>query len=138
MLNSAGMARAAPEKARQQANLMYCQNNLRNIGGLLQIYEAENTGYLPYSVGYWCNSKTAPTNANVSKWIWADTISLMTSNHAMQGTNVQNQAADYLDVFHDVDVPAMPRLPASRLEGPSSARKAAAGAQATVGYSVGY
>ena len=34
-------------KARQQANLVYCQSHLRTIGQLLQMYTAENKGITP-------------------------------------------------------------------------------------------
>src|ERR1035441_7847691 len=34
-------------KARQQANLLYCSSNLKNIGQLIQEYATENHGYTP-------------------------------------------------------------------------------------------
>src|SRR3954468_9985466 len=34
-------------KARQQANLVYCQSNLRTIGQLINMYAAENKGATP-------------------------------------------------------------------------------------------
>src|SRR5688572_12118418 len=34
-------------RARQQANLVYCQANLRSIGQMIQIYASQNKGYAP-------------------------------------------------------------------------------------------
>src|ERR1700691_5500416 len=34
--------------AREQANLVGCQSNLRNMGQMIQEYAAENRGFLPY------------------------------------------------------------------------------------------
>ncbi|MGA2441464.1 MAG: type II secretion system protein [Tepidisphaeraceae bacterium] len=39
----------ALNKARQQANLIECQSNLRSIGQMVQIYVTENQGWLPPS-----------------------------------------------------------------------------------------
>lgn len=38
----------ALSKAREEANLVACASNLKQIGNLVQIYSSENNGYLPY------------------------------------------------------------------------------------------
>ena len=39
-------------RARQMANLIYCQSNLRQVGQLVQLYAASNNGYLPPLNGF--------------------------------------------------------------------------------------
>jgi prepilin-type N-terminal cleavage/methylation domain-containing protein/prepilin-type processing-associated H-X9-DG protein len=46
-----GILLPALQRARQQANLVACQSNLRQIGQAIQIYVIDNQGTLPY--GYW-------------------------------------------------------------------------------------
>ncbi len=38
----------ALNRAKEQANLVACMSNLRNMGQLIQEYAADNRGYLPY------------------------------------------------------------------------------------------
>ena len=100
-------------RARQMANLIYCQSNLRQIGQLMSIYASQNNGDLP---GAW----------DSTLWFtYADTLTLMTENpqvHAQTGpggvgtvfSSAQLAAAVNfmpvrdLPVFHDVDVPPEP------------------------------
>lgn len=82
----------ALQKARGQANLIYCQSNLRAIGQLIGIYSAENKGYLPYG-----------TNLYSTLTLQTQTVK---QTLGQTGTNA-GQAKDYLQIFHDVDVPAM-------------------------------
>jgi prepilin-type processing-associated H-X9-DG protein len=49
-----GILLPALSRARQQANLVTCQSNLRQIGQAIQIYTLDNQGILPY--GYWSGS----------------------------------------------------------------------------------
>lgn len=46
-----GILLPALGRARQQAQLVQCQSNLRQIGQAIQIYVGDNNGILPY--GYW-------------------------------------------------------------------------------------
>ncbi len=120
----------ALNRAREQANLIACQSNLRNIGQLLQEYAADNRGYLPY--GY----ATCPQPGNggeplntteyntlndavgVPAWTWADSLTREVSAKAPgdggtpawdgNGTgfvvaNEGNMAIDFQAVFHDYD-----------------------------------
>ncbi len=93
-------------RAREQANLIACQSNLRTIGQLIVEYAADNRGYLPY--GYATAPKhgkvndalsgdgpDAPTNsfnateshtpddlASVPCWNWPDSLTREVNNKA--------------------------------------------------------
>ncbi|HUB27154.1 MAG TPA: prepilin-type N-terminal cleavage/methylation domain-containing protein [Tepidisphaeraceae bacterium] len=89
----------ALNKARGEANLVFCQGNLRAIGQMLADYESENKGYLPY--GYAespSHNSLSPTN--FFYWTWADTLSIMATHNQVGATNM---ATDFLKVFHDTD-----------------------------------
>src|SRR5580658_4573912 len=60
----------ALNKARQQANLIVCQSDLRQVGQALVIYTTENRGYTPQ---VWNNTYYTT---------FADTLSLLTSKAA--------------------------------------------------------
>jgi len=120
----------ALNRAREQANLIACQSNLRNIGQLVQEYAADNRGYLPYGYatvpqpgngGYNLNTtEYASTNdaVGVPCWTWADSLTREVSAKAPgdggtpvwdgNGTgfvvaNEGNMAIDFQAVFHDYD-----------------------------------
>ena len=89
----------ALQKAREQALLVQCQSNLRQIGQAIQIYSVEHHGYTP-----------AVYIANGLYVTFADTLSLLTAKQAtasfpLQGANAYNfePAADSL-IFHDTDL----------------------------------
>jgi prepilin-type N-terminal cleavage/methylation domain-containing protein/prepilin-type processing-associated H-X9-DG protein len=110
----------ALNRAREQANLIECQSNLRQIGQLCAIYESDNQGYLPY--GY-AEMQFDPANPfstygwwNTTVWTWADCLQFLISNRtqAQGGTWQQNastwdasymqmMAYDYSGAFHDTD-----------------------------------
>jgi prepilin-type N-terminal cleavage/methylation domain-containing protein/prepilin-type processing-associated H-X9-DG protein len=95
----------ALQKARQQANLIYCAANLRNIGNLFHEYATENPGgYLPWGVGV-INNQGTYVDSNV--WNWQDTLSLMASHAA---STISNQAPDFAGIFHDADTPSLSRV----------------------------
>jgi prepilin-type N-terminal cleavage/methylation domain-containing protein/prepilin-type processing-associated H-X9-DG protein len=125
----------ALNRAREQANLIACMSNLRNMGQLVQEYAADNRGYLPY--GYATVPKPGvggePLNTTeyvagndlqgVLCWNWPDSLSRETNNRAPgdgnapvwdpenQGWLVQsegNMATDFLGVFHDTDTQGLP------------------------------
>ncbi|HEX4054573.1 MAG TPA: type II secretion system protein [Tepidisphaeraceae bacterium] len=120
----------ALQKARQQANLIYCQSNLRNIGNLVQEYAAENHGYLPYGdAEYDLNEVPDTWQQNFYEhngWTWCDTLSLLAGMKPSPYPNTAvpavgpasgfippdetNQAIDFSAIFHDVDVPDLPRV----------------------------
>jgi prepilin-type N-terminal cleavage/methylation domain-containing protein/prepilin-type processing-associated H-X9-DG protein len=116
----------ALNRAREQANLIACGSNLRNIGQMLNEYTAENNGYFPYGRGVMAYpvGKVNAVPLIQYCWDWRDTLSLMT-NHRTQddgGTDntnnvrgsgtyshsyLQTMAYQYLGIFHDTDVPTM-------------------------------
>jgi prepilin-type processing-associated H-X9-DG protein/prepilin-type N-terminal cleavage/methylation domain-containing protein len=100
----------ALNKARQQANSINCQSNLRTIGQLIDLYATDNGGYLP------------PAWSQAFYTTYADTLTLLTSSThpAPPGlapvTNPLPIAGDPTEpymlepaqdaaVFHDLDVP---------------------------------
>jgi prepilin-type N-terminal cleavage/methylation domain-containing protein/prepilin-type processing-associated H-X9-DG protein len=89
----------ALNKARQQANLLYCQANLRSIGQMVQIYVVENQGYGP---AVW---------DGIQYTTYADTLTLLnnktpppTQFPKQPTTAVQFEPIRDSAVFHDVDV----------------------------------
>src|SRR5271168_3611875 len=76
----------ALNRAREQANMIACSSNLRQIGQMCQIYTAENNGYLPYG---WAEMLPGTENRGVfngwwdtSCWGWADSLQRLTNNRA--------------------------------------------------------
>jgi prepilin-type N-terminal cleavage/methylation domain-containing protein/prepilin-type processing-associated H-X9-DG protein len=84
----------ALNKAREEANLIACGANLRQIGTLVQLYASENNGYMPYGRAH-LTFKT-PLNPNSSGggygagdspvdttwWDWADSLTREVRNVA--------------------------------------------------------
>jgi len=118
----------ALNRAREQANLVQCGSNLRQMGTMLNEYAAENRDYLTYGYakcGYngahsftYLYATYAPYGY---EWNWEDTLSLMTNSRtqAQGGTAFGNQAFtpngkylgmmayQFLNIFHDTDVPTL-------------------------------
>ena len=115
----------ALNRAREQANMVSCASNLRQTAIMLNMYAAENKGYLPYGRAVMNYPSTVPPNGNYG-WTWCDTLSMLTNNRTQDqggtddpagvrenaGANVHNylqtMAYSYLGIFHDTDTPAMP------------------------------
>ena len=101
-------------KARQQANLVTCQSNLRSIGQLMAIYTSDNRGYLPYGTG----GIGFDNNGYLQAWTWADTVTLVSrpnhptiqtsANNYFPAITQQSMSVDYLPIFHDSDVAGEP------------------------------
>jgi len=89
-------------KARQQANLIQCESNMRGIGQLMQIYETENNGLGP------------PMVDGLLYYTYADVLSLLTTKP--MGTDAPGWAAgsgqympfQELGIFRDADLPDFP------------------------------
>jgi prepilin-type processing-associated H-X9-DG protein len=121
----------ALNRAREQAALVGCMSNLRNIGQLVQEYSAENSGYLPYGFAA-MNAEGGGADPNgyaytppydlaadgCSCWTWIDSLSRLTNTKAPGDAGVPvwdpfgfgfqaqyegNLAVDFLAVFHDYD-----------------------------------
>jgi prepilin-type N-terminal cleavage/methylation domain-containing protein/prepilin-type processing-associated H-X9-DG protein len=116
----------ALNRAKEQANLVACQSNLRNIGQMIQEYSAENNGFLPYGYatvrGGAKNLNGQADNVSVTPcWQWADTLTRLVSNQAPGTGNIPlyepgfglaanefNMAPDFSGVFHDYDTTGLP------------------------------
>lgn len=92
-------------RAREQANLIYCSANLRTIGQMIHQYEAENSGYGPL------------VESQLYYYTFADTLTLATQSHKAYAPGPfpgQSAAAAQFEpvqdspIFQDVDVPPMP------------------------------
>lgn len=99
-------------RARQQANLIKCQSNLRQIGMLLTMYASQNKGYAPYGDTF--NTNTYSGNAGnfdtgvdlagpQKAWYWSDTLSILMDRRFDKGANAGNLASPLSSVFSDLD-----------------------------------
>jgi prepilin-type N-terminal cleavage/methylation domain-containing protein len=95
-------------KARQQANLVACQANLKQMGSLFQVYAAENKGFMPYGeANVWVrqvgNLKfyTGFNTSTGGTWNWWDTLSIM--SHKQRSRVNSNRAAYFSGIFRDLD-----------------------------------
>jgi prepilin-type processing-associated H-X9-DG protein len=116
----------ALNRAREQANLVACASNLRQVGTLVTIYATENHGYFPYG---WAEMLPGTENKGVYNgwwdtpcWGWADSLQRLSNNASpgQNGTpvwglavggvaaNEQNMAANYSGIFHDYDTAGFP------------------------------
>jgi prepilin-type N-terminal cleavage/methylation domain-containing protein/prepilin-type processing-associated H-X9-DG protein len=114
----------ALNRAKEQAALVGCSSNLRQLGQMLQIYAAENRGYFPYG---WAQLHGGDGDFNWGWWNdpcwgWCDTVTRLTTTQSPgsspgnpvwdtagggQAAFEQNMAADFLAVFHDYDTPGL-------------------------------
>jgi prepilin-type N-terminal cleavage/methylation domain-containing protein/prepilin-type processing-associated H-X9-DG protein len=90
-------------KARQQASLVACASNLRQIGMLIDEYAAENGGCYPYGAGVAPNAVT-PTSTSYDFWGWNDTLSIMVQGNPLS-QQFPHQTARDLAVFQDAEAP---------------------------------
>jgi prepilin-type processing-associated H-X9-DG protein len=118
-------------RAREQANLVGCESDLRQIGGMIAIYEAEHNGFLPYGhavAGSKSNPLTVTNYYNLEgislpMWDWPDSLTKQSNSKApgdggtpvwdpfgygFQIQNEQNMAIDFNPVFHDYDTLPVP------------------------------
>lgn len=104
------------QRARQMANLIYCQSNLRQVGQLVQLYAASNNGYLPPLNGF--IPGTSEANGYWQEYRWHDLLALLVTptqitpqNTPLIGTwvNIPFHPVNTLQAYHDVDVPPEPR-----------------------------
>jgi len=97
-------------KARQQANCLACQANLRSIGQAIQIYVQDSRGILPY--GYWdgsFNTQTDQDSLGFSGVGGADWTVLLQSSIAGGGASFNAMTPDLKSkvrgTFMDPDAP---------------------------------
>jgi len=126
----------ALNRAREQAQLVGCASNLRQIGQLIQVYAADNGGFLPYGhaqMGGFNDGSGSSNEFNYAtttmNWDWPDSLSKLTSSltpgvggqpawdtdlaefNGMAGFQAKyetNMAADYGGIFHDYDTTGLP------------------------------
>ncbi len=91
-------------KARQQANLIYCQANLRAIGQLFQQYVTEHKGYTPYVGDQSAGNYT--TFADELTLIATRTYATTPFPGQTNPLVINYEPPQELAIFHDVDVPS--------------------------------
>jgi len=94
----------ALNKARQQANLIACQSNLRSMGQLIHIYESENNGYGPpiFDGKYYYSFAHVLTLLNAQTYAALDNGADPPGWPAGSGQYMPKQMSG---IFHDYDVP---------------------------------
>jgi prepilin-type N-terminal cleavage/methylation domain-containing protein len=99
--------------ARQQANLLVCESNLKQIGTLIQAYVVENRGFTP---SCWDDTMgttfadtltlmTEPAKRYATAPFWVSGPASATAPRFQSITALQYEPAQDLNVFRDVDVP---------------------------------
>ncbi len=113
------------QRARQMANLVYCQSNLRQIGQLVELYASSNNGFLPPGNGAIVGS--SESNGWWQEYRWHDLLALLVTptqitpqNTPLIGTwvNIPFHPVSTLQAYHDVDVPTEPRPTYRTIPGP--------------------
>jgi prepilin-type N-terminal cleavage/methylation domain-containing protein len=98
-------------KARQQANSLACQSDLRQIGLAIQIYLSYSNGVLPY--GYWDGSfnlvtgmDTGPNATAAADWsVLLQSAISRNSGPSFNTNGVNGLKADLRGIFMDPDAP---------------------------------
>jgi prepilin-type N-terminal cleavage/methylation domain-containing protein/prepilin-type processing-associated H-X9-DG protein len=91
-------------KARQQANLINCQSNLREIGQAVQTYVTENRGYAPYGAIVAGGSE----NDYWQYCQWSEVLSSMSSGKQDPNPGwTPGHPARLLGIYRDVDTPSL-------------------------------
>lgn len=91
-------------KARQQANLIKCMANLRQMGQLCFMYATNNSGYLPYGTfdGVWDNN----TQTNPRSPLGCDFSTLLSGGQGIGytwGDQSKSSAIGFRGIFQDTD-----------------------------------
>ena len=99
-------------KARQQANLIKCESNLRQVGIMLALYTNQNKGYAPYGVADQDQATGAPYVYTGSPppvpWYWYDTLSILLDRRSEPYKGAVNNAKTLNAIFQDVDTIPQP------------------------------
>jgi prepilin-type processing-associated H-X9-DG protein/prepilin-type N-terminal cleavage/methylation domain-containing protein len=100
----------ALNRARQQANLINCQSNLRTIGQLIDVYATENGGFLPpsYSQSFLTTYADTLTLLNSSTHPAPPGLAPVPTVNPIPGDPTEPymlEPAQDSPVFHDLDVP---------------------------------
>lgn len=73
-------------RARQAANLICCQSNLKQVFGALQNYAGQNNDYLPYGSAECYYGGPAGLTPLANPWNWADSVSIALDKPTVAGT----------------------------------------------------
>ena len=84
-------------KARQQANVIVCSSQLRQIGFALSFYTSENKGLLPWGVIYRAN--VTPDNQE-SYWYWQFALSEMLNKRRSEERRVGKECRSRWSPYH--------------------------------------
>src|ERR1019366_8366077 len=87
----------ALNRARQQANLINCSSQLRQIGGALAVYVSEDKGMLPWGVIY--QTTLTPSNQE-SYWNWQFSLSQIMNKNLLGSDGLVHNLSP---VFRDND-----------------------------------
>lgn len=91
----------ALNKARQEANLIGCQANLRTMGQALSIYISETKGYLPYGeIATGQSWESGPPPSNDFAWFWMFTLSQYMNRNILGSDGLVHNLSP---VFRDYD-----------------------------------
>jgi prepilin-type N-terminal cleavage/methylation domain-containing protein len=91
----------ALNRAREQAYLIACQSNLRDMGQALSIYEAETKGYLPWGcIDAGENWESGPPPSNEISWFWMFTLSQYMNRNTLGSDGLVHNLSP---VFKDYD-----------------------------------
>jgi prepilin-type N-terminal cleavage/methylation domain-containing protein/prepilin-type processing-associated H-X9-DG protein len=90
-------------KARQQANLVACAANLRQIGTALQIYAAQNKGIAPWGAVYHYETPTGWVSSGNDWWTWRDTLSIQVGTPRGMDPSAPNRVDKASGMFDDTD-----------------------------------
>jgi len=94
-----GVLLPALARARQQASLVWCQSNLRQMGTAVYMYAQSNGGRLP--IGYWDGHGDPPSNKNgATDWGW---LILPYLKHGSTGTYNDQDPTAVWALYKDKD-----------------------------------
>lgn len=97
-------------KARQQANLVYCESNLRGIGQAIEMYASENNGYAPPAQNFGMpNQGDSGDNSNPG-WqfqSWSELLTLVSSGNVVNQPTHPGHPPSALGIYYDTDTPPL-------------------------------
>jgi len=93
-----GILLPAMSRARQQANLVWCQSNMRQMGTAIFMYAQANKERLP--IGWWSGETSPRGNADGTDWGW---LILPYLKHGSSGTYADQDPTGIWRLYKDKD-----------------------------------